>query len=108
MKGLGSGKQRTAKPTIKAGFRRPPAVPQVTCFQLQASDQLTWSLSHSRKMRLSALAHSGRSACRSGSYKGAMGCTTAGAGPGSREMRGLRHPCDVQRRVCGGGQPCNP
>lgn len=36
----------------------------------------TLSLSQSRKMRLSALAHSGRSACASGSYSGAMGCTT--------------------------------
>jgi hypothetical protein len=40
----------------------------------------TWSLSQRRKMRLRALAHSGRSVWLSGSYSGAIGCTTGGGG----------------------------
>lgn len=61
------------------------------------------SLSQSRKMRLRALAHSGRSVCVSGSYSGAMGCTTAGeqgSGEGA-SARGATAAGHGDPRACG-------
>ena len=63
---------RSAAPAAAVPRRPPPPRPQ----------RRALSLSQSRKMRLRALAHSGRSAWPSGSYSGAMGCTTAGGGAG--------------------------